>query len=72
MSLTSQLSEIIRVLFFGFHDIGKKFSGEIFASFSLLKLLKEACSFFRSFSSDTHREKTSEWRKTIKCVDICI
>jgi len=25
---------------------------------------------FSKFSSDTHRERTSEWRKGIKCVDI--
>jgi len=27
-------------------------------------------SFSRSFSSDNHREKTSEWRKAIMYVDI--
>jgi len=37
---------------------------------NLKKLLKVACSFSRSYSSDTHREKTSEWRKANKCVDI--
>jgi len=29
------------------------------------KLLKVVHSFSQSFSSDTHREKTSEWRKAI-------
>jgi len=34
------------------------------------KLLKVACSFARSFSTDTHHEKTSVWRKANKCVII--
>jgi len=33
-------------------------------------LLKVACSFSWSFSTDTHREKTSVWRKANKCVFI--
>jgi len=34
--------------------------------------LKVAHSFSRSFSTDTHREKMSVWRKAIKCVNIYI
>jgi len=33
----------------------------------LYNLLKVAYSFSRSFSTDTHREKTSVWRKSSKC-----
>jgi len=34
--------------------------------YKIWKLLKVACSYSRSFSTYTHREKTSVWRKAIK------
>jgi len=37
-----------------------------------IKLLKVTYSLSRSFLSDTHREKTSVWRKAIKCVDFIV
>jgi len=35
-----------------------------------LKIAEVAYSFSRNFLTATHREKTSVWRKAIKCVDI--
>jgi len=39
---------------------------KIFGGTKFKKFLKVAYSFSRSFSSETHREKTTKWRKAIK------
>jgi len=41
---------------------------KIFGGSKLNKLLKVAYSLSWSFTSDTYWEKTSGWRKAIKCV----
>jgi len=43
------------------------FISKRFLGIQNLKIAESRYSFSRSFSSDVHRKKTSEWRKAIKC-----